>query len=208
MGRLLVEAISSLMEKVLLATYIGNALAVFFTIVAAIGFFRTWPAGRLFAAISAATLAYILGHVDLERLHSVDVSPGRISLILEQGNRVVPTLSLPDDTSARIEVSGCKREQQDGAYVVTAVIGTLSKFQRSGVVLRWKSPKLIKVDTLAPLNEQPTVAQPYSGPTDLYIQRPWGQYQITLRSADEQPIQFKYQFEGDDEIPGTAWCAN
>jgi hypothetical protein len=91
------------------------------------------------------------------------------------------------------------QRQDDGSYVVSAVIHTTSKFQRSGVVLHWDQPVVLA--KFEPLNQQPTVAGPLNDQRSgysLYIQRPWGLYFISFRVRDTTSLKFTYRFEGED----------
>jgi hypothetical protein len=163
---------------------------------------------------ASGALSLVLARID-GTLESFEISTsGLVKAIFTPVAKPDPTPSqveastkgtVLEDASARIEMTNCQWNE-DGTG---AVVSVLSKFQRSGVVLRWRSPDSVEFKPLQPLNSQPTVYGPYGDPPgahSLYIQRPWGQYAISFRVKGDQAIQFSYQFEGDPESPTKEWC--
>lgn len=124
--------------------------------------------------------------------------------------------------TARLEILKIHwKPTKDGAHVVTALVAVVSKFQRSGVIMTFASSEGMRLETLRPLNGQPTVHGPLPTagyktgaeimktgrpePYSHYIQRPWGIYMIELRMEKPAPIQFSYRFEGEQESDPARW---
>ncbi len=174
------------------------------------------PFATVFAAtvFASAALSLVLARID-GTLASFEISTsGLVKAIFTPAAKPDPAPSqveasakgtVLEDASARIEMTNCQWNND----ATGAVVSVLSKFQRSGVVLRWRSPDSVEFKPLQPLNSQPTVYGPYGDPSGahaLYIQRPWGQYGISFHVKGDQAIQFSYQFEGDPESPTREWC--
>ena len=133
-----------------------------------------------------------------------DAKPTNLSVLPGIGSEIAVSL----DTA---EVKWGK--QDDGFWTVQALVHVSSKFQRSGLVLHFRSNLIADIPQplqMLPVNGQPTyhgkyVAKDWS--YSHYVQRPWGQYVLSLRMKEKSDVVFTYRFEGEKEAPHVTWKA-
>lgn len=134
-------------------------------------------------------------------------------------NSKIATSALPEkirtEISATLDTTEVKwGKQSDGMWTVQALVHVSSKFQRSGLVLHFKSNAIADVPQplqLIPINGQPTYHGKYLAKDwsySHYIQRPWGQYALSLRMKDQSDVIFTYRFEGENEALHVTWKAS
>ena len=121
---------------------------------------------------------------------------------------------MPIQASAKLGVSlGISKERwisnDDGTQKVSVLAHVSSAFQRSGLLLHFRTNGMTKLEIL-PVNGQPTVHGKYDGtPTRYshYIQRPWGIYRLLIHKKNQSDIVFSYRFEGEKESERVTWKA-
>jgi hypothetical protein len=121
------------------------------------------------------------------------------------------TRPAPGGASARLEISEpLWNRGAEGGYRLATNIHVVSKFQRSGLLLMFKSEGIEGMRKLLPVNKQPTVHGTHAqdaGAYVHYIQRPWGQYFLTLGLRTNADVVFTYRFEGETESSPVLWKA-